>query len=113
VGGNLPRQPTVVLINRDTASAAEILTAAMNDNGGAIVVGTRSYGKGLVQQVIDLSNGGALDLTIAEYLTGKGVSLAGKGIQPQVHVADDPATRPDEALNRAYEVLGRRVSAAG
>jgi carboxyl-terminal processing protease len=112
-GGNLPRQPTVVLINRDTASAAEILTAALMESGGAEVVGTRSYGKGLVQQVLDLSNGGALDLTIGEYLTGNGVSLAGTGIHPDVQAKDIPRTPPDEGLNRAYQVLGRSLNAPG
>ena len=81
VGGNLPRAPMVVLINRDTASAAEILTAALADDGGATVVGTRSFGKGVFQQVIDLSNGGALDLTIGEYFTADG-DLAGRQGDP-------------------------------
>ena len=109
-GGNLPQEPTVVLINRDTASAAEILTAAAADDAGATVVGTRSFGKGLVQQVIDLSNGGALDLTIGEYFTGDGESLAGKGIQPDVRAEDVPATRRDEALDRAFSVLSRHLA---
>ncbi len=74
----------VVLINRDTASAAEILTAALDDDDLATVVGTRSFGKGVFQEVIDLDNGGALDLTVGEYLTSEGRSLAGKGIQPEV-----------------------------
>ena len=65
VGDNLPAQPIVVLIDRNTASAAEILTAALADDAGATVVGTRSYGKGVFQQEVDLSNGGALKLTSA------------------------------------------------
>ena len=109
-GGSLPEEPTVVLINRDTASAAEILTAAVADDAGATVVGTRSFGKGLVQQVIDLSNGGALELTIAEYFTGDGESLAGTGIQPDVRTEDRPATPRDEALDRAFSVLSRSVA---
>ena len=109
-GGNLPQEPTVVLINRDTASAAEILTAAVADDAGGTVVGTRSFGKGLVQQVIDLSNGGALDLTIGEYFTGDGESLAGKGIKPDVRAEDKPATPRDEALDRAFSVLSRSVA---
>jgi carboxyl-terminal processing protease len=109
-GGNLPQEPTVVLINRDTASAAEILTAAVAEDAGATVVGTRSFGKGLVQQVLDLSNGGALDLTIGEYFTGNGESLAGKGIQPDVRSSDKPATPRDEALDRAFSVLSRSVA---
>ena len=66
----------VVLIDRNTASAAEILTAALADDAGAEVVGTRSFGKGVFQQEIDLSNGGALKLTIGEYFTPDGVNLA-------------------------------------
>src|SRR6185436_11428583 len=84
VGGNLPEQPTVVLIDRNTASAAEILTAALADEAGAEVVGTRSYGKGVFQQEVDLSNGGAMKLTIGEYFTPDGDNLAGHGIEPDV-----------------------------
>ena len=62
---NLPPKPLVVLIDRNTASAAEILTAALADDAGAPVVGTHSYGKGVFQQEFDLSNGGALKLTSA------------------------------------------------
>ncbi len=105
VGGNLPSRPLVVLVNRDTASAAEILASALADDAEATVVGTRSFGKGVFQQVIDLSNGGALDLTIGEFFTADGISLAGKGIQPDVRALDDPATRPDEGLQRALGVL--------
>ena len=108
-GGALSPQPTVVLINRDTASAAEILTAALAEDAGATVVGTRSFGKGVFQQVIDLANGGALDLTIGEYFTASGESLTGKGIQPDVRAADVPRTRRDEALERAFRVLAGRL----
>jgi carboxyl-terminal processing protease len=112
VGENLPAQPTVVLINRDTASAAEILAAALADGAGAPLVGVRSFGKGVFQQVIDLSNGGALDLTIGEYFTPSGENLAGRGIAPDTRVLDDPRTRPDEALERALTVLGRELRGA-
>ena len=105
VGDNLPPQPIVVLIDRNTASAAEILTAALADQGRAEVVGTRSYGKGVFQQEVDLSNGGAMKLTIGEYYTPDGVNLAGKGIHPDVFVRDDPATKRDEARERGLEVL--------
>jgi len=106
VGGNLPKVPVVVLIDRNTASAAEILTAALADDAGAEVVGTRSYGKGVFQQEIGLSNGGALKLTVGEYFTPKGVNLAeSHGVHPDVQARDDPRTRPDEALERALRVL--------
>ena len=106
VGDNLPAVPVVVLIDRNTASAAEILTAALADDAGSTVVGTRSYGKGVFQQEIGLSNGGALKLTIGEYFTPKGVNLAkSHGIHPDVQASDDPRTVSDEALERALGVL--------
>jgi len=104
-GGNLPPLPLVVLIDRNTASAAEILTAALADDAGAKTVGTRSYGKGVFQQEVGLSNGGALKLTVGEYFTPRGVNLAGRGIQPDVRVRDLPGTRRDEAAERAFGVL--------
>lgn len=105
-GGALDERPTVVLINRDTASAAEILAAALDSYGLATVVGEPSFGKGTFQEVIHLESGGALDLTIGEYVTADGVSLAGKGIQPAVRATDDPHTKRDEALRRALRALG-------
>ncbi len=106
VGGNLRAVPMAVLIDRNTASAAEILTAALADDAGATVVGTRSYGKGVFQQEVGLSNGGALKLTIGEYFTPEGVNLAeSDGIHPDVRVRDLPQTARDEALDRALKEL--------
>ncbi|HEY1285221.1 MAG TPA: S41 family peptidase [Solirubrobacterales bacterium] len=104
-GGNLPPRPIVVLIDGNTASAAEILTAALADDAGAGVVGEQSYGKGVFQQEIGLSNGGALKLTVGEYFTPDGVNLAGNGIRPDVEARDLPGTARDEALDRALRVL--------
>jgi carboxyl-terminal processing protease len=104
-GGNLPPLPMVVLIDRNTASAAEILTAALVDDAGAKTVGTRSYGKGVFQQEVGLSNGGALKLTVGEYYTPNGVNLAGKGIHPDVYAPNLPGTRRDEGLERAFGLL--------
>jgi carboxyl-terminal processing protease len=105
-GENLPKVPLVVLIDRNTASAAEILTAALADDAGAKTVGTRSYGKGVFQQEIDLSNGGALKLTIGEYFTPDGVNLARSGgIHPDLRAPNLPGTKRDEGLERALEVL--------
>ena len=104
-GGAFDPRPTVVLINRDTASAAEILTAAIQSYDLGTVVGQHSYGKGTFQQVIHLPAGGALDLTIGEYLTADGVSLAGEGVQPDVHAVDRPSTHRDEALDVAIGTL--------
>jgi carboxyl-terminal processing protease len=98
--------PLAVLIDRNTASAAEILTAALADDGDATVVGTRSYGKGVFQEEKDLANGGALKLTVGEYFTPDGVNLArSKGIHPEVRVSDDPHTAVDEGKQRALDVL--------
>ncbi|MFN8216450.1 MAG: S41 family peptidase [Solirubrobacterales bacterium] len=109
-GGRVSELPLVVLIDRNTASAAEILTAALADDGGATVVGTRSYGKGVFQEEENLANGGALKLTVGEYFTPNGENLARtNGIHPDVKVRDDPETRADEAKQRALEVLARQA----
>jgi carboxyl-terminal processing protease len=97
--------PVVVLIDGNTASAAEILTAALADDADATVVGTHSFGKGVFQQEVPLSNGGALKLTIGEYFTPNGTNLGGNPIQPDVKAADRPGTKADEGLNRALRVL--------
>ena len=104
-GGALDPRPTVVLINRDTASAAEILASAISSYDLGTIVGQRSFGKGTFQEVIHLPAGGALDLTIGEYVTADEESLAGKGIQPDVRAVDDPRTRRDEGLERALRTL--------
>jgi carboxyl-terminal processing protease len=104
-GGDLPALPIAVLIDRNTASAAEILTAALADDAGAKTVGTRSYGKGVFQQEVGLSNGGALKLTVGEYYTPDGVNLAGKGIHPDVRAPNLPGTAQDETLERALGLL--------
>jgi carboxyl-terminal processing protease len=110
VGGTLPRRPLAVLIDRNTASAAEILTAALADDAGATVVGTRSYGKGVFQEEKGLSNGGALKMTVGEYFTPDGVNLArSHGIHPDVKASDDPETPADEGKERALGVLAGQV----
>lgn len=108
--GRISGLPVVVLIDRGTASAAEILAAALADNAGAEVVGTRSYGKGVFQEEQGLSNGAALKLTVGEYFTPDGVNLAeSHGIHPEVKVQDNPKTKVDEAEQRALEVLAGQV----
>ncbi len=110
VGGTLPRRPLDVLIDRNTASAAEILAAALGDDAGAPVVGTRSFGKGVFQEEKGLANGGALKLTVGEYFTPAGVNLArSHGIHPDVEASDDPSTPVDEAKQRALGVLAGRA----
>jgi carboxyl-terminal processing protease len=110
VGGTLPKLPLVLLIDRNSASAAEILAAALADDAGAPVVGTRSYGKGVFQEEKGLANGGALKITVGEYFTPKGVNLArSHGIHPDVEASDDPETPVDEGKARALGVLAGQV----
>lgn len=111
VGDALPERPMVVLINHDTASASEILTAALSQAGLAEVVGQRSFGKGTFQEVIPLENGGALDLTVGEYLTRDGTSIDGTGIEPDLKARDLLKTKPDEGRQRALEALAAEISA--
>ena len=113
VGGRLPSVPVVMLIDRDTASAAEILTAALQDHHVATVVGTRSYGKGVFQDVITLDTGGALDLTVGSYFTPDGKSLYPKGIKPDVYSKSDPRTKQDDTLKRGLAVLENEIKTAG
>jgi carboxyl-terminal processing protease len=102
--------PVVVLVDGGTASAAEILAAALADDAGATVVGTRSYGKGLFQEERDLANGGALKLSVGEFFTPEGVNLAkSHGIHPDVKAKDDPTTPADEARQRALGVLAGQI----
>jgi len=106
-----PKTPLVVLVDRDTASASEIVTGALQDHHRAQVVGTRTFGKGVFQEVIELDNGGALDITAGQYFTPDGHNLGGggvkpgAGIQPDVQAVDNPKTKRDEALNRALQTL--------
>jgi carboxyl-terminal processing protease len=111
-GAIAPSIPVVVLVDRNTASAAEIVTGALHDRGRAKVVGTRTYGKGVFQEIKQLSNGGALDITVGEYFTPSGHNLGGggvregAGISPDVYAIDNPHTRTDEALNVALRTVG-------
>jgi len=97
--------PVVVLINRGSASASEIVAGALKDRAGGLLVGNTSFGKGLVQAVLELPNGAAMRLTIAEYLTAGGVSINDKGIEPDF-VVNLPEPTEEEAkalrLRREY-----------
>jgi carboxyl-terminal processing protease len=101
--------PIVVLINKGSASAAEILAGALKDHNRAILVGGRSYGKGTVQTVIPMGQGTAMKLTTAQYFRPLGESVDG-GIQPDVEAEDDIQTEQDEGLDRAIAELSRLAS---
>jgi carboxyl-terminal processing protease len=101
--------PLVVLVNPSTASAAEVVAAALQDRNRAVVVGTRTYGKGSVQEPSTLSDGSALELTVGRYLTPAGRSLDGVGVEPDVLVP--PGERPEVAESRAIDVLTGLVAA--
>jgi len=108
--GRIVEVPFDVLVDRNTASSAEILTAALKEDGGATVVGTRTYGKGVFQEEHDLANGGALKLTVGEFFTPDGENLARTGgIHPEVKVEDNPRTTVDEARQKALEVVAAQV----
>jgi carboxyl-terminal processing protease len=110
-----PHIPMVVLVDRDTASAAEIVTGALKDRGRAKVVGTHTYGKGVFQEILPLSNGGALDITVGEYFTPNGTNLGGGGvregggIQPNVYAVDNPHAPGDQALTAAERAVAAQL----
>jgi carboxyl-terminal processing protease len=108
--------PTVVLVDGGTASAAEIVAGALQDRKRATIVGVKTFGKGVFQEIMPLTNGGGLDITVGQYFLPSGRNLGGggvkqgSGIKPDVKAADDPATRRrDEALERALAVLARKL----
>jgi carboxyl-terminal processing protease len=107
--------PMVVLVDRGTASAAEIVTGALQDRGRAKVVGTRTYGKGVFQEIEPLPNGGALDFTVGEYFTPSGHNLGGggvregAGIKPDIYAASNPGANPDSAFQTAEQTVAAEV----
>jgi carboxyl-terminal processing protease len=110
LGGAIdPGVPVVVLVDGNSASAAEIVTGALRDDGRATVVGTKTFGKGVFQQVDPLANDGLLKLTVGSYFLPKGENLAGDGIEPSIKAKDNPKTARDEALPKALRVLQAKV----
>ena len=101
-------QPLAVLVNGNSASASEIYSGAIQDYGIGKIVGTQTYGKGVVQQIFDLDDGTCVKLTIAEYFTPNGRNINGKGITPDVEVEyerDDNNPDADNQLDCAIEVI--------
>lgn len=102
--------PVVILINRGSASASEIVSAAVKDYNRGKLVGTTTFGKGTVQSVVPLSDGSALRITTARYYTPSETSIHETGIEPDYEVKFDPETDEDEQLNKAVEVLKKMIS---
>lgn len=101
--------PLVVLVNQDSASASEILAGALQDNQRAVLVGQKTYGKGLVQTIFPLRDGGALKLTTQKYFTPKGTDINEIGIAPDYIVENDPEGQQDLQLEKAIEVLKKEM----
>lgn len=115
--GCIYEKPIVVLIDGNSASASEILSSALHDNSRAVLVGTKTYGKGLVQKIFPLPNKSGMNLTIARYLTPNGVDINEKGIQPDFTVNfshSDFINNIDPQLTYAQqylEKLGKQTAA--
>ncbi len=110
VGGAIDEDiPVVVLVDRGTASASEIVSGAIKDRGRGTVVGTRTFGKGVFQEVQPLSNGGLLDITVGQYFLPNGENIGDKGVKPTVKARDDVDTDRDEALPIALDTLAEKA----
>ena len=101
--------PLVVLVNGMSASASEILAGAIQDTESGTLVGTRTFGKGLVQTVFGLDNNTGLKLTTARYLTPNKNDIHGKGIQPDVVIEDLPEVEGDEQLEKAISIIEQEI----
>lgn len=113
-GSKEPDVPMVVLVNGNSASASEILAGAIKDYGIGTLVGTTTFGKGIVQRPIELSDGSAVKLTISSYYTPNGINIHGIGIEPDVECEfDSERYYSDEAydnqLEKAKEVLLQKM----
>jgi carboxyl-terminal processing protease len=97
--------PLVVLVNEFTASASEIVAGAVKDDQRGELVGVKTFGKGVVQNLRPLSNGGAIKYTSGVYYTPAGININEIGIEPDVNITDNPDTPQDEALDQAVQEL--------
>lgn len=103
--GILTQMPLVVLINGGSASASEITAGALRDLKKIKLVGDKSFGKGTIQEPIELTGGAGVHITIAKWLTPNATWVHGNGLDPDILIKDDPKTESDEQLNKAIEVL--------
>ncbi|MBD2057373.1 PDZ domain-containing protein [Oculatella sp. FACHB-28] len=118
-GQAITDDPLVVLVNQGTASASEILAGALQDNGRALLVGEKTFGKGLIQSLFNLSDGSGLAVTIAKYETPNHHDINRQGIVPDLVVSLDPITRDqvgtvaDRQYQAAVDVLTQQTVVAG
>ena len=98
----------IVLVNKGSASASEIVAGALQDHGRALVIGTATFGKGLVQTVMPLSRGRAIKLTTSRYYTPSGDSIHDTGITPDIHVAELRAGDAREQQQVAHDLAAAR-----
>ena len=93
----------VILTNENSASASEIFVGALKDNEVAKVIGTKTFGKGVMQEIVPVKSGGALKVTIEEFKTPNGDTINKKGIEPNITIEDNEKTETDEQLQKAIE----------
>ena len=103
----LTTDPLVVLVDKGSASASEIVAGALKFRDRGLIVGTRTYGKGVFQEVTELKNGGALSLTVGRYVLPGNHYIGKNGLKPDLTVEDAKDTKPDEALDAAFEALAQ------
>jgi len=108
-GNPYPQWPLVVLINEGSASASEIVAGAIQDTGRGILLGQKTFGKGLVQQVFPLLDGSAVVITTSEYYTPKERSINNIGIEPDILVEASTEEEEDRPLNKAIEILEEQL----
>ena len=104
--GRLRKVDVVVLINEGSASASEILAGALRDNNRAELVGETTFGKGTIQEPMDVDGGAGLHITIAKWLTPNGLWVNEGGLKPDIEIEDKEDTEEDEQLEKAVELLG-------
>lgn len=102
--------PMVVLMNGNSASASEITAGCLQDYGKAKLIGTQSFGKGIVQYVLKLNDGSALKVTGAKYYSPNGRNIQGTGLTPDIEVEDDTSTDADEQLNAAQTEIQNEIN---
>ena len=101
--------PVVVLVNENSASASEIMAAAIKDYSKGAVVGTKSYGKGLVQVFKSLGDKTYLKMTISEYFSPSGQKINELGVEPDYVVENDENSKEDKQLEKAKEVINEMI----